>query len=159
MNRVEFSKKVRPEIIYVHGDAVVPAKDLSYKKDDQTGEVVEKVRPNTHKFENDLKKDLEKELIDIKKFPTSNEVMVTLNCGFNSKSKYNNCDLDNTSKTILDALKGPIYADDSQVKILLTHKEYFENAQESYFRFTVKILNKSLSKLIFEDLNKYQRYN
>jgi|GEM_PF-2798153 len=155
----EFIKDLKPEIVYLHGDAVVPAKDLSYKKDKKTGEIIEKVRPNTHRFEIKLKNDLNEQLKGVEEFPTNKEVLITLNCGFHSKTKYKGCDLDNTAKTILDALRGPVYDDDSQVKFLITYKDFLENSQESYFRFTVKILNKNLIVRIKDNLINYQKYS
>ena len=41
----------------------------------------------------------------------------------------------------MDALKGVVYEDDRQVKILLTDKIFLKNSSESHFIFSVKILN------------------
>lgn len=135
-----FLKKLKPEIVYLKGDAIVPAKDLSWKVDPANNKIVEKVRPKTHEFENSLKEDIKNELKGVSKFPTKKEVIIVLSHGFHSQKEYQNCDLDNRAKTVLDALKGPVYIDDSQVSILITYKDFLKNSQESYYRFSVKIL-------------------
>tara|TARA_Y100000310_G_C20599158_1_gene772082 strand:- start:714 stop:1169 length:456 start_codon:yes stop_codon:yes gene_type:complete len=136
------SKKVKPEIIYLHGDALVPAKSLSYKKDPKTGET-KAVPAKTHKFENELKADLAKELKNIERFPTKEDVFVSIIYGFHSKKEFKRCDLDNRAKTILDALEGPVYDNDSQVRMLWTHKAYLDDKQESFYRISVKILDEA----------------
>ena len=151
-----FLEKLKPEVIYLHGDSIVPAKDLSWKRDSRTGKIIEKVRPNTHKFENILKQDIKNELKDVDQFPTDKEIFIILSYGLHSSHEYKKHDLDNRAKTILDALKGPVYSDDSQVKILFTYKELLDNSQESYYRFSIKILNKTISNKIIKETKKIQ---
>ena len=57
----------------------------------------------------------------------------------------------------MDALKGPVYKDDSQVKILWTYKEFLEKSQESYYRFSVTILDGHKSRQILQDIKQFQR--
>jgi len=144
--------KIKPEIVYLSGNVLVPSKALSYKLDSITKKPIEKIKPRTHKFENELKEDLKIELKGIKIFPTKNEVFVSILHGINSEKQYAKCDLDNRAKTILDALKNVVYFDDSQVKILWTEKEFLKNAQESFYRISVKILDKNIIKKISNNM-------
>jgi len=146
-------KSIQPEIIYLHGNALIPAKALSYKVDKNTRNIIEKIKPRTHTFENNLRKDLGKELIDIDMFPTKDEVLVSIVHGIHSQKEYNQCDLDNRAKTILDALKSVVYIDDSQVRMLWTHKVFLKDKQESFFRISIKLLNGKTTKEISEILN------
>ncbi len=133
-------KALEPEIIHMEGDALVPAKAVSYKTN-ESGHIVETIKPRTHEFENSLNKKMKKELEGVTLFPTKEYVFLSITYGLNSKNEYKTLDLDNRAKTILDALKGVVYEDDRQVRVLLTDKVFLENSSESYYRFSVKILD------------------
>ncbi len=133
-------KAIRPEVVYLRGGITVPAKSVSYREDG-TG-IREVVKPSTHKFENDLRLDLKKELEGVTLFPTREEVLVCVVHGCHAERDYKGCDLDNRAKTILDALKDVIYLDDSQVKMLWTHKAFLKHEPESFYRISIKILDK-----------------
>lgn len=148
----EIEDILAPEIVYLQGNTLVPSKALNYKFSDD-GAVVERVKPNTKKFEGDLKKTLRKELTGVKQFPTRNEVLVSIVHGIHAKDRYNECDLDNRAKLILDALKDVVYLDDSQVKMLWTHKAILQNSQESFFRLSIKILNPKVIDAISKRVN------
>jgi len=152
MARRDTINKIKPEIIYLSGNALIPPKAFSYKLDSATKKPIEKIKPRTHKFENELNKDLKKELTGIKIFPTKNEVFVSILHGINSEKQYLKCDLDNRAKTILDALKKVVYLDDSQVKILWTEKEFLKNAQENFYRISVKILDENIIRKISSNI-------
>jgi Holliday junction resolvase RusA-like endonuclease len=137
-------KSIKPEILYLKGNVQVPSKTLTYKEDSH-GEKVVAEKASTHQFENDLRKDIKGELENIKLFPTEKPVFVSITHGLNSKKRYNSYDLDNKAKTILDALKGVVYKDDSQVEYLWTDKELLADHSENYLRIAVKILNSKLS--------------
>lgn len=149
--------ELKPEIVHLMGHTIVPSKALSYKKNDRTGKIIEKISPKTHKFEESLRRDLKKELLGISLFPTKKEVFVAISYGINSKKEYNTYDLDNKAKTILDAFKKVVYLDDSQVKILWTHKEFLKNTQESYCLISVKILNKNKAKRLISATAQLQK--
>jgi hypothetical protein len=107
-----------------------------------SGKIVsEFVKPNTVKFENDLRESIGDYLKDDNLFPTDKEVFVSIVHGIHAEKEYGKCDLDNRAKCILDALKKVVYLDDSQVKILWTEKLFLKNEQESYFSICVKILD------------------
>ena len=148
MARKYIPLKIKPEIDYLVGDALVPAKALSYKIDKKTKKVREIVKARTHEFENKLKADLKKELSGVKHFPAKKEVFVSITHGIHAEKEYSSCDLDNRAKAILDAMKGPVYKDDSQVKLLWTEKKFLEHEEQSYYRISVKILDNSLCKKI-----------
>jgi Holliday junction resolvase RusA-like endonuclease len=140
--------KINPEINYLVGNIIVPAKALTYKIDEKTHEILETIKPRTHEFENKLKIDLQKELSGVEQFPTKKEVLVSITHGMHAEKEYKSCDLDNRAKTILDAMKGPVYDDDSQVKLLWTEKKFLKGEEQSYYRISVKILDGILCKKI-----------
>lgn len=149
-------KALEPEIVHMEGNALVPAKAVCYKKLDD-GSVEERVKPRTHTFENELKEKMKKELSGISMFPTDKYVFVSITYGLNSNNEYKKLDLDNRAKTMLDALKGVVYKDDMQVKVLLTDKIFLENKPESYYQFSVKVLDKKTEKLLYKHLSRIGR--
>lgn len=143
-----------PEIVYLRGDTLVPSKKTAYKVDKLTGNKVFVEKPNTHKFENELKEDLKKGLKNVNIFPTDKNVLVSIVHGINSGTEYKKCDLDNRAKCILDALKDVVYFDDSQVKMLWTHKAFIKNSQESFFRISIKILDEEIIRRISSQISR-----
>lgn len=149
-------KALEPEIVHMEGNALVPAKAVCYKKK-ENGDVVETVKPRTHEFENSLKEKMKKELEGVSLFPTKEYVFLSITYGLHSSNEYKKLDLDNRAKTILDALKGVVYEDDMQVKVLVTDKIFLENTPESYYRFSIKILDKKTEKLLYKHLSRIGR--
>lgn len=148
-------KALEPEIVHMEGNALVPAKAVRYKEEYDS--VVERIKPRTHAFENDLKEKMREELKGVSLFPTKKYVFVSIIYGLNSSNEYKKLDLDNRAKTILDALKGVVYLDDAQVKVLLTDKIFLENKPESYYQFSIKILDKKTEKLLYKHLSRIGR--
>ncbi len=142
---------LQPDIIHMEGNALVPAKSVCYKRD-KDGKIIEVIKPRTHQFENNLKGKIKSELTGVSIFPTKKEVFISITHWINSKTEYNSLDLDNRAKSIMDALKGVVYDDDMQVKILITDKHFLKNHNENYFIFSVKILNTRTEKLLLNNL-------
>jgi len=142
-------KSLEPELTHLEGNVLVPAKALSYKTAID-GSITEVIKPRTHQFENGLKAKLTEEFKKQKVtlFPTKHPLFVSIRYGLHAKKEFESLDLDNRAKTILDALKGVVYDDDRQVKILLTDKVFLEKSSESYVLFSVKFLTKRLEKLL-----------
>lgn len=153
MTKIPVLLRINPEINYLVGNIIVPAKALTYKIDEQTHEILETIKPRTHEFENRLKSDLQKELDGVKQFPTKKEVFVSIIHGMHAEKEYKTCDLDNRAKTILDAMKGPVYIDDSQVKLLWTEKKFLKGEEQSYYRISVKILD----NILYKKISKYMK--
>jgi hypothetical protein len=84
---------------------------------------------------------------------------VSITYGLHSSKDFEELDLDNRTKTILDALKDVVYLDDRQVKIVLADKIFLEHKMESYFVFSVKILNRKSEKLMNKHLGRLGRYD
>ncbi|MCX6765764.1 MAG: RusA family crossover junction endodeoxyribonuclease [Candidatus Moranbacteria bacterium] len=145
---------INPEIVYLQGNTLVPSKSIAYKYDGEIEKNIVIEKASTHKFENELKEDLKKELKNVNIFPTDKNVLVSIVHGINSGTEYKKCDLDNRAKCILDALKGVVYFDDSQVKMLWTHKAFIINSQESFFRISVKILDEEIIKRISSQISR-----
>ena len=115
------SKIIKPELVYQKqgDDGIVPSKTFSYKKIAETGEIVP-LPPKTHRFENVLKREIGRYFGSDDRFPTKKPVFVSIVHGLHSEQGFQDCDLDNRAKTILDALKGVVYDDDTQVHQLWT---------------------------------------
>lgn len=144
----KFYNTFRPDFIYTEGDALVPSKALKYKTDPVTKKIIEKSSPRSRDFENSLRDFLQDRLKDENIFPTKKEVFIIITHDLHGNKCYREFDLDNRAKLILDALKGPVYKDDSQVKVLWTYKHYIRKSQESYYSFIVKFLDKSQEEII-----------
>jgi len=144
---------LQPDFEFMEGNALVPAKALEYKTD-INGNIIEVVKPRTHIFENKLKAEVGKLLEKVKIFPTKKEVFVSVTYAINSEREYNGFDLDNRTKALFDALKGVVYDDDSQVKILVADKLFLKNSSEFYYKFSIKILSPRIEKLIRHSLEK-----
>ena len=140
---------IQPDYVYVKfgKNDIIPSKTLSYKTHTITGKVV-LTKPKTHQFENDLRRGISKDLQERGEFPTKKEVFISITHNLHAKRVYNSCDLDNRAKTILDALKGVIYDDDNQVKMLWTQKYFSKEDQISSYRISVKILTPAAEKAI-----------
>ncbi|MCL4374567.1 RusA family crossover junction endodeoxyribonuclease [Patescibacteria group bacterium] len=73
--------------------------------------------------------------IQQRQFPTENEVLVFIVQYFISKKDYDSTDLDNMAKTILDILKGQLYSDDRQVRVLLILKKMIDKLIPQNYTF------------------------
>ena len=148
-------QKIEPEIDFMKGNVLVPSKALKYKKDKE-GNIIDTTKPNVKKFEESLKKELRDLLKDIDIFPIKKNIVMTITHGLHSKKEYKNLDLDNRAKTICDALEGAVYQNDNQVNVLLCNKIFLKNTSESYFRFTVKSIDKKVNDYIQEVFNSFR---
>lgn len=81
---------------------------------------------------------LEKLLKGNDQFPTEAPIFVYIQQYFASKSEYDNRDVDNFSKTILDILKQKIINDDSQVKTLLVSKKIDSRVPQNFAYVAIK---------------------
>jgi len=128
---------LNPELVHVNG-GFVPSKSLNYKTD-KAGNITRTWdRIGVQNFERKLRADLKSAIAGVSLFPSQKEVHVALTFGM-PPHKYTQGDLDNKAKTILDAMKGPIYPDDCQVKILYVNKIRTE-PEEEWFLIAVKLL-------------------
>ena len=144
----KFYKTFKPDFTYTEGDTLVPSKALKYKTDPITKKIIETTSPRSKSYEKNLRSYLEEVLKNESLFPTKSKVFIIVTHWLHAKSKYDGCDLDNRAKLILDAMKGPIYPDDCQVKVLWTYKELLNESQESHFSFIVKIINQEQEEVI-----------
>ena len=139
---------IQPDYVLVKfgkDNGEVPPKTLSYYEDEETGQIVVKQKPRTHQFENALKQEVAEGLRADKRFPTTKPVFVSIVHGLHSGRGFQDCDLDNRAKTILDALKHVVYDDDTQVCMLWTQKRFLKNETESYYRVAIKMLDSKMS--------------
>ena len=131
---------LHPELIHVTG-GFVPSKNVNYKMDKDGNVLSFFDRPKALGFERALRAELKKALTVAadQTFPTKEEVHVGITFALHSEKDYPQGDIDNKAKTILDALKGPVYIDDHQVKILYV-KKMKTTKEEDWCLFAVKIL-------------------
>ena len=144
--------RLQPEITHTEGNSIVPAKAVGYTRD-VDGNIVEVIKHHTHQFENQLKGKMKSELEHLPSFPTKEEVFVSISHGLHAAHEYRDFDLDNRAKTILDALKDAVYEDDKQVKVLLTDKMFLKDQQESYYKISVKILDRKAESMLDKHLS------
>ena len=96
-------------------------------------------------LKNRLKEEITSDLKKDNRFPTKKPVFVSVVHGLHSKRGFQECDLDNRAKTVLDALKGVVYDDDTQVHKLWTQKTFLKQEEESYYRIAIKILGSTVT--------------
>lgn len=149
------ANKIEPEIDFMKGNALIHSKALKYKKD-ENGNIVETTKPNVKKFETSLKNELKELLKNINIFPIKDKVLMTITHGLHSEQEYEKLDLDNRAKTICDALEDAVYVNDNQVEVLICNKIFLKNTSESYFRFTVKIIDKKVETLMNKTLDSFR---
>lgn len=82
--------------------------------------------------------DLEESINENDQFPTKENVFVYIQQYFASQKEYDNRDVDNFSKTILDCLKGRIINDDSRVKTLLVSKKIDSRIPQNFAYIALK---------------------
>lgn len=127
-----------PEIVMLDGE-FVPSKNINYKTEvdgsiDKWG-----FKTGALAYERAKRKEMLEELKGVKEFPTSQEVHVAITFGMPTQKKYDEADIDNKAKTLLDAMVGPVYKDDRQVKVLWINKA-LEPDGEDWCLLSVKIL-------------------
>ena len=124
-------------------DEIIPATQEAYKD----GKFSEKVRKEeseaVQKFIRKYKPyiDIAVKKLTHNKFPTKEEVFVLVIQFFNAQSQYNSRDIDNIAKTLLDVLKGKIYYNDSQVKILVAVKLIEQRVPDNFAFVGVRALD------------------
>lgn len=131
-----------PEFVYAEGTEV-PSKNLNYKLERDSKDLLEPVRAwykqKVRSYEARLRSDIGKEVIGSTDFPTFQEVHIGITFGVHDQTRYKEIDIDNRTKTILDAMVGPIYEDDCQVKKLSVEKK-LTDTETDWCLFAVKIL-------------------
>lgn len=136
-NELSAIAHLNPELVHVIG-AFVPSNQINYKTDEQGNVLSFLFRKGVTDFKHSLRDELIKQLEDVDMFPTQQEVHVAITFGIPA-SQYTSGDIDNKSKTILDAMKGPVYLDDCQVQTLWADKKVTED-DEDWCLIAVKIL-------------------
>lgn len=125
-------------------DEIIPSTQEAYKYDKSSEKVKMKEESEAvHKFINKYKPHIDSEVkkLSHEKFPTKEEVFVLVIQFFNVLSQYNRRDIDNIAKTLLDILKGKIYYEDSQVKILVAVKLIEQRVPDNYAFVGVRTLD------------------
>lgn len=97
-------------------------------------EETESIKIFKKKFLDESKRLLEEK----QQFPTKCPVFVYVQQYFSSAKEYDDRDVDNLSKTILDILKGYIFIDDSQVRTLLVSKKVDKLIPQNFAYVVVK---------------------
>ncbi len=129
---------LNPEVVLLDGEWV-PSKNINYKTEHDGTATKVWFKDHVLSYERKKRKELEEELSGLDIFPTEKEVHVAISFGLSSK-KYTEGDVDNKAKTILDAMIGPVYADDMQVKKLWVDKQLTPDEQD-WCLLSIKILD------------------
>lgn len=107
-----------------------------------TGDFSASIRKEESEVKSEFKKavgsEIDKQLGNLKQFPSSNEFFIFIIQYFIVEKEYKTRDLDNMAKTILDLLKGKFYKDDSQVKTLLVSKKIERRIPKNFIYFAIK---------------------
>lgn len=123
---------------------VIPSTQQSYKTIKKDGVDVH-TRTEESKSVRDFK-DLVGKILDADKpadvFPTSKQIFISIIQFYvSTKKDYNNRDVDNMAKTMLDVLEKRFYNNDSQVRTLLVSKRVdVKRVQENLAYIYIKIL-------------------
>ena len=102
---------------------IIPATQEAFKDDGFNEKVRKEEKENLKNFKEKLSKELDTELKKQSQFPSNEGVFIFIVQYLISDKDYNNRDLDNMAKTILDVLKKRFYNDDGQVISLLVCKQ------------------------------------
>lgn len=144
---------LKPDLRFTEGK-IVPAKNIRWKQDPNTKKIVKIYPPKSKKFEASLNKWLKDELKETDEFPTKEEVFVLVVYNFVTKKTYQECDLDNVTKTIMDGMKeGAVFHDDSQVRSLLIFKTNDQKIPDSY-GVGVTILKNNQDRKFLSEFNR-----
>jgi len=98
---------------------VVPSKHLGYKQNEKKRITEIFGTPSSRNFENCLKQALSEDKDP--KFPFKGKLFLAISLAM-SKKDYETKDVDNMIKTLLDAMKGIVYEDDSQICSVFVNK-------------------------------------
>lgn len=138
-------------------NGVVPCTQIDYKNVDGVKEVKKSPQASLDfvKFLKEIiKKEKEKHANLNIQFPTEGGVFILFIQYFNSKEEFFKKDIDNMSKTVLDALKGELYKDDYQVFELYAYKRLvYERIPQNFLYIGVKELrgdNNAVKAINFE---------
>jgi Holliday junction resolvase RusA-like endonuclease len=133
---------------YVFGsfDIIVPSTRSGYKNNSQSGQSIPNPITNSvHKFRKCIKNWLGNN--PDKDWPCKCRLFILLYLGLTPKD-YAKKDIDNITKSLIDALKGIVYRDDKQIDILYVHK--YKTTMEGNGSFMVGI-----KKLINNDTMRF----
>lgn len=150
--------KLNPELIYVEGKMTVLSSGVTTQQQ-STGIVPSKTSKTAKIFENTLRQNIQNAVSNSSKFPTKKEVLIIIEHGFSSEKDYQERDLDNKSKCILDALESVIYERDSQVKFLWCQKVVINKNLPNitnYFEITVKVLSTNSKRRLEKHIRSFK---
>ena len=88
-----------------------------------------------------VEKTITPEIMNLPTFPSKKEVVVFILQFFLTRKDYENRDVDNMSKTVLDCLKGKIYIDDVQVRTLVVSKKMYPRVPSNFVFIAIKELH------------------
>lgn len=98
---------------------IIPSKNVAFSQDGQP-----KMSKSSRSFEDQMKEWLTND--SKPEWPRAGRLLVVVQIQM-PKREYNTKDVDNMAKALLDALKGVVYTDDSQVETLQITKSIAEN--------------------------------
>lgn len=107
---------------------IIPSTRTTKKEETESIKVFKK------KFLDEVKKILESK----GQFPTKHPVFVYVQQYFSSAKEYDDRDVDNLAKTILDIFKGDVFVDDSQVGTLLVSKKIDKSIPQNFAYVAIK---------------------
>ncbi|OGU41354.1 MAG: hypothetical protein A3K31_17005 [Ignavibacteria bacterium RIFOXYA12_FULL_35_25] len=130
--------------VFIIFDTTVPSKRIRYKQNENKI-ITEIITPKGSKvFEEFIKNNLERN----PNWPHKGRLLVAVQIMIKA-SDYKNKDIDNVTKSILDALKGIVFEDDVQIDMI--HIQKIKSDKYS-FAVGVKVLDEDDSALYFPPL-------
>ncbi|MEG4904448.1 RusA family crossover junction endodeoxyribonuclease [Microcoleus sp. F10-A1] len=133
------------DILFGHVGATIPSKRQDFKPiqmtavyEDGTEEILHNFyvrKPSTksvQEFEQLIRDQITSSSLQEKKIMKPSLVEVTIAISL-TREKYFDIDVDNISKTVLDAIKGYLIEDDSQVKRLICDKDIHPLNKDGFF--------------------------
>ena len=150
-NKVIFYQNPFYDDVFIIFDITVPSKRIRYKQNEDKKIVEIILSRGTKEFEEYIKYKLETK----PEWPHKGRLLIAIQIMI-KESDYKHKDIDNVTKSILDALKGIVYEDDIQIDMI--HIQKIKSDKYS-FAVGIKVLDDDDTALYFPPLFSKKEFN
>ena len=131
-------------------DGIIPSTQNSYKNNECNIKIKKEEGENLKIFKKNFLETISSSIQKNSQLPTKEEVFIYVQQFYNSKKEYENRDIDNMAKTILDLLKNNIFEDDNKVRTLLVSKKIDKRIPQNFAYCGLKILKDNNDTIILK---------